>query len=481
MLLSAVLLMVGLGFAYFFQQQAVNENAETDALPPIGSTNIILIDRQEAEIVSVRFTAPNGHDMTLFAQETDGETVWAMLAAPDAPIYQSMAREMIRAFYHLSAEEQLFESIDNPQDYGIGENITATATYTDGTTATIFVGKMTSSHERFYMMLEGDPGLYLLYTYFGNRYLNTADDLIDRRLPDVILDGAEYLLIAERGAEPIEFTFIGTEEEKEELYLKYGIINITMVSPHPGRELYYSSMERTLMESFNTNFRLGELVELFPADYAPYGLDEPSLEFHWVGNFALDELHLLFGDRLTDEGLIYVKQADRPEVFLADFTAVSAMYGVNPYLFIERFIALIDIMDVDTIEINYPSQPGRSHSLHVNHGKTPPDENNPDGRDTMNPTINGTAVTESDFKLVYRYLIGLTSDVEIEPYEPETGPEFTVTFNKRDGKPPVQTAYYPYEANFFAMSRDGGPCVVVTSRQATDVFFKGVEDVLEGL
>jgi hypothetical protein len=479
MLIAAVLVIGGLAGVYFWQEHTARQipAAETDPLDLLAG-NIILIDRAEEDIVSVRFTNNDGHDLTLFsATDEYGDIIWAIEEVPDAPIIQSSAREMVRAFHYLSAEAQVFEVVENPADFGIGANITATATYTDGSRNTIFVGSLTPAHDRFYMMLEGDPGLYLLYTYFGNRYLNTADDLYDRNLPHIVLDGAEYLLISERGTEPIEFAFDGTEEEKQEMYEKYGMVVINMVTPHPGRELYYQSLEMHVMNTFSENFRLGELIELFPESYASYGLDDPSLEFKYIGIHGIDEIHLLFGDR-TDDGLIYVKQAHRPEVFTASYEAVRAMYGVNPFRFIERFIALIDIQHVENIQISYSSDPSRTLDMVINHDFQPPDDNWPNGRDIMFPTINGRDVEESEFKAVYRLLIGLTSDVEIEPFEPTDAPTFTVTFNMRDGRDAVHVAYHLYEANFFAMSRDGGPCVLVTSRHATDVFFNAVAELL---
>jgi hypothetical protein len=477
-LITAIVLIGGLGgiYAWSNHTQEIIEEEPFDLL----SSNIILIDRLERDIVAVRFTDNISHDMTLFSYMDDYDNIlWAVEAAPDAPIIQSMAREMVRAFSFLSAEDRVFDEVENPADFGIGENITATALYTDGSTHTIHVGRLTPSHERFYMMLEGDPALYLLYTYYGTRYLNTMDDLFDRNLPQIVLDGAEYILINERDAEPIEFTFIGTEEEKEDMYRRFGMVNITMTTPHLGRELYYTSMDRVLINDFNNLFRLGEMVALIPEDLSVYGLDEPSLEFKYIGIRGIDEIHLLFGDR-TEDGLIYVKQADRSEVFTANFDAVSGMYGVNPFRLIERFIALIDIQHVDNIEVIYPDNPSRNYAMFVNHDFHPPDDTWPNGRDIMFPTINGIEVEETDFKAVYRLLIGLTSDLEIEPFAPEDAPVFTVIFNMRDGNPPVRIDYYLYQANFFAMSRDGDICYLITSVQATDVFFNGVEALLGG-
>jgi hypothetical protein len=485
MLIMAILLVGGLSGVYLWQSREVAlpdytlHEEEEDIAATILSGNIILIDKTEADIASVAYSDFIGHNLTLVSSVDEyGEIVWAMQEAPHLVIYQSMAREMVRAFHYLSAEDMIFEQVENPADFGIGSNITATATYKDGSTHTIHVGSLTPNHERFYMMLEGDPALYLFYTYFGTRFMNTASDLIDRTIPYLLMDGAEYLLINERGREPIEFAFKGNEQEKEDMYQRFGMVTVHMTSPHLGRELYYGNIDALLMDDFNTYFRLGEMRLLNPTDYARFGLDEPSLELKWISMHAVDQIHLLFGDR-TEDGMIYVRHGDSPEVYVADFEAVRNFYGVNPFLFVDRFMALIDILDVDTVEINHLTDTERNYTFVMNHDKTEPTEWHPEGRDLIFPTVNGTEIEDTPFRNMYRHLIGMTSDVDIEPFEPTGDPEFAVTFHMRDGSPPIVTAYYLYETHFLAMSRDGAPCVLVISRQATEDFFRAVGELLE--
>jgi hypothetical protein len=472
MMITALVLIGGLAGLYIWQDNRPVEEPEEISL---ATPSIILIDRPEDEITSVRFTAP-GHDLTLIPiVNEEGNTRWAMEEAPDAQIDQFMAREMIRSAGYLSVENKILDSVDNPADYGIGTHINARAAYTDGSSITIYVGNLTPSHERYYLMLEGDPALYSLFTYFGNRYLNTANSLIERDTPQIIIDGAEYLLIHERGSRIIEFAFDGDEDEKEEMYERFGMVNITMTSPYPGRDLYYTNMENNIFSRFNERFRLGDLAALMPGDLSEFGLDEPSLEFKWISQYAMDELHLLFGDR-TDDGMIYCKFYDRPQVFLVEFDSVSTLFNINLFQsgIIERFIALIDIMTVEHIVIEDSANPNRDFIIDINHRVMPEDEG---GWEYIEPTVNGIGVEESPLKLVYRLLIGLTSDVEIEPFEPTVTPDFTVTFIRPE-EGDVRITYYEYETHFYAMSRDGGPCIFLTSRQAVEIFFNALENLI---
>jgi hypothetical protein len=168
--------------------------------------------------------------------------------------------------------------------------------------------------------------------------------------------------------------------------------------------------------------------------------------------------------------MIYLQMAGRDEVFITRYDMVASLFDINPLSVVDRFVALIDIRDCERIEIHYPSVPARNFDIFINHGH--------DGeRDTIEPTINRQKVDDSAFRGVYRLLIGLTSDVEIEPFEPQGEPVFTITYTLID-KPPVHIRYYEYETNFYAMARDGELCLFVTSRQSTEQFFKGIEELL---
>jgi hypothetical protein len=285
----------------------------------------------------------------------------------------------------------------------------------------------------------------------------------------------EYLLIQERGKTPIEFAFDGTEEEQQEMYEQYGMIYVTMMQPFPGREMYYSNFERAVLEEFNY-LALGDMVALRPDDLSPYGLDNPSVTV-WVRD-AEQSLHMHFGNR-TEDNQIYCKFDDRPVVFLTDYDYVKQLYNINVFTFIERFAALLNIDDCERIEITSPGRDTTYYDIYINHTVLLPEAGEEEGEKVIRPTVNSQPVQDKAFRTLYQRLIGLTYDTEIETFTPSGEPIFSITYHVSD-KEPTTVRTYPYDANFYALQRDGNPIQFVTSKQSTDILFQTIADLLSG-
>lgn len=475
-LVAAVVVVGALVGLYLWQNQR-RQQAEAEATPsPTPAASITLIDRAESDIASVAFTA-NGKSFTLAATYGEAEeATWQLVGDPEIAINQTTAKDMVRGLYYLSVVEKLFDQVDNPADYGIGPDAaTAVATYTDGSHATVRVGKMTPARDRYYMMLEGDPALYLFYSYYGDRYYNDVGALIDRTLPTITSESIQYIYLKERGKAPIEFGFFGTDQEKQDMYEQFGMIYVTMLQPYPGRELYYSNFEQSVMTDF-MNMQIGDMVALRPDDLSIYGLDDPSLEL-WINDLE-SEIHLLFGEQ-TGDGKIYCKFYDRPQVFLTDYEYVKRMYNINVFTFIEKFVALVNIVECNGIDIEVPGNPERNYHVTLDHIVLPPEEDEEEGEAIINPYINGQLVQELAFKTFYQRLIAISYDTEIEAYAPESEPIFTVTFHLID-KDPVVLRYYTFDNNFYAVQRDDNPIQFVSSRQNSEIMFQAMVDLLAG-
>lgn len=476
--MAAIVLLGGLAGFYVWQsgrqRVADAEAAEAaEAESASASTTVTLINRDESDVISVVFTA-DGHSFTLKRQaavEEDEEDQWFLVEHPEIELNQTSAKDMVRGLTYLSVADTVLAETDNPAEYGITEGgATAVATYADGGTATVRIGKMTPAKDRYYMMLDGDPAVYLLLTYYGNRYYNDVDALLDTTLATIDANSIEYVLIAAKDRPVIEFGFDGTEEERTAMYEQYGMVSVTMMQPYPGRELYYSSFETNVLTAYN-EFTIGDLVALKPDDLSIYGLDEPSLEVRFTD--AEGDNHLLFGDTLDDGEHIYCMIVGKPHVFLADYAYVEALYNINVFTFIEKFIALINIQDCVGIDIEWPGNPDRSHRMEIGH------ELDEDEYDVVVPFVDGLPVQELAFKTVYRYLIGLSYDTEVETFTPDSPPVFSITYHLADGES-TTIHFYTYNSNFYAVQRDDNPIQFVTNKQATELVLDSVPDLLAG-
>ena len=478
--IAAALLIAGLAGVYFWQirRQELAEASATPAPTP-DTTPQYLIQRTENDVQSVTFNT-GGPPIILapvFGAEGQGTVdKWILADEPDIAINQVTAQEMARGMYYLSITDKLFDRVDDPAEYGLGPGAhTVTAVFNDGSREVLRVGKTTPARDRYYVMLEGDPALYLIYTYFGDRFFYGANELLARYMPQISAETMDYFLIAERGREPLEFGYVGTDEEKMQLYEQYNTIHVTMLHPYPGRELYYSSLESQVLTDF-MSLQIGEAVTIRADDYAEYGLDEPSLT---VRMRALDgaDFHILFGDR-RDDGLIYCKYFDSPSVFLTEYNYVKRLYNLNVFSIIERFIALTNIDDTERITITAKSKP--QYDIHINHSQLPPEADEEEGEMIIRPTVNGQEVQGLAFRTYYQRLIGLSYDVEAEHSDFPAEPEITITYHLKDGMKPAVVRLFAYDANFYAVQRDDNPIQFLTNKLNTDIMFQFMLDLLDG-
>ncbi|MCL2708730.1 MAG: DUF4340 domain-containing protein [Defluviitaleaceae bacterium] len=471
---SAVL--IGSLAGIYFWQDSRGAQEDANASPtPTGAPMPVLIDREESDIDRVVFESGE-QKLTLVLEKRQNtydedatDLIWVVQGDEDIGISQPAARDMTRALYNLSAIEIIEDPVGTLADFGLDPAAaTATAHYNDQTTAVVLIGKETPAKDRYYMMLEGDPAIYLVYTYLGARYFNGLNELIDRSVNFNQTESFEYMFIRERGRQPVEFGFTGTESEKSEMYDAYGIVSMTMIQPYPGRDLYYSNFDDHVMTNFN-DFTLGELVSLRPDDLSPYGLDDPSLEVRFKEMF--NDTHLFFGD-MTEDGRIYCMVADKPSVFLTEYEYVRPMFKMNVFKFIERFVVIEDIYTCLSIKIEVPGS-GLTHFIELEQYA------DGDGDKSFVPFVDGVIVQELAFKTFYKNTIGITIDAEVEEMDPDSEPEITFTFTFAD-KDPIVARYYSYDANFFAARVNDGLINNVTSKQHVNDVISMIPELATG-
>jgi len=461
---AAVLIVIAAMVGALMWQRSREPEIEEIAATPTGRH---LIQRTEAELVSVLFDSSDQTAvMWSFTDEDTGRTEWTWQDT-DYLLDNAQTRHKIRSAFTLFANQVVHEDVNeveglNLADFGLDPPImTITAEYTDGTTTNIYLGSPTIDFRGYFLMIEGDPGLFTISMLNAERFLFGLEDMIDVSLPIWHAESIEHIMISERGQATIEFVL----EEHHEFE---GFMWHVMYQPFPGHEVYPTSFEHHYFERFSA-FTLHDLVNLHPEDFAVYGLDEPSLEFIYRAPHG--EAHLLFGDVFMREiggeevPFIYVQFYGRPHVFEAWYDPISTLFGMNVLRFIERFISLVNISDVERIDILTPDT---DLVVYINTVEDSTD---------IRPTINGVLVDDSEFRLVYRLIIGLSIDFEITPMAPIGEPLYTVRYTIFDGDD-IELRFFYYDANFLAVSVDGADIWFVTNRRNFDMFIGRLSDMI---
>ncbi|MCL2572086.1 MAG: DUF4340 domain-containing protein [Defluviitaleaceae bacterium] len=457
--LIIVAVMVGL---LFWQR---NREVIPEELPDIPTQSVRLVDRSENELTQVVFQNQDGtsHVMLPFEDE-EGQRQWGWDEI-DYQLDTTDTRNKIRGAFALFSNQVIHEDVHEVEgirleDFGMGQLI-VTAHYDDGTTMNLYLGGPTSDFSAYFFMVEGNPGLFTISRLNAHRFLFALEDMLEISLPIFDTETLDYVLIAERDREVIEFSRQPHDTFED---MTWHIMD----QPFPGREVFISNFGYHILERF-APFRLGDLVNIHPTSLAPYGLDSPSLEFIYQAPHG--EAHLLFGDvffKDTDGdevAYIYVKFADRPHVFEARFEEMRVLTNVDVLRFIERFIALMDIQDVERLHVITPDN---EYEIIVNHVEDSTD---------IAPTVNGIEVADRPFRGVYRQLIGLGIDGEIEPFIPTEPPVHVVTYFIIEGDD-IVIRFYAYDDNFLAVSVNGEEIWFVTNRRSFNDFIRLMDELI---
>ena len=467
---TMLLAVAGLSVLYFVQQRNEGSEYEYDELP----LNTVLIQRAENEVVRVNFVHEGDYSyyMTPTGDEP-GFMTWRLGQNPEFVLNLARAREKARLAWHMVVTDiahETYEGLDL-REFGLYPPLLAMeAVYYDGTTMRISFGMQTADTRHNFVMLEGDPAIYLIPSLFVERAQLDVAGLLDSRLPFFTWD-AEYVLIAQRDTPVIELSVSYSPDILDEASATFmaaspGALFLRMLQPLEGRGLNHTHLDTNVMEPLN-NLRISDVVSVAPQDLSIYGLDNPSLVFEYRS--PSEEVKLLFGDIFTYQvggqfvDFIYVMFADRPHVFKAQYEHVDVLFDLNVFLFIDRFISLIDIRDVLAITIDSVYE-AHNYDMVLN---TQPNN-------ALIPSINDITIDEFDFRFLYRLLIALSADAEIEPFYPQGDADITVTFHRIDN-PDTEVRFFAVDANFYAVSLNGAAAWFVTNSRAVHTFFAHVD------
>jgi len=472
----AVLVIGGLLGAYFGLEAraereaaiAAEERLAELAVSPVLATT--QIQRSPLELMLAVFTN-DGHSFTL-EQSLDENMalVWKYERYPDLQLNNQLVQNMLNSALNFITTSVVVEEVDNPQDFGIG-TVEVQLYFFDDESEIIRLGNMTPDRSSFYAMIEGDPALYLVTLTTGRNLSLELSDLLEREMIFVDEFLLEYVYLQERDQPPIEFAVKGTEEEILEMIEGFGVTWLTMVQPFYGMNLNFTNFQSQVLESFRMFEAAADLVEFFPEDLAIYGLDEPALTFIMEDVWG-NLVHLYFGDEHSEQHR-YMMFGDRPHVFLADRWHTEVLFGLSPFNFIERFVALVQIVEVDRIDII--SQDRGNYNIIINNYEDEAE------RPQIAPIVNGQEVQDRAFRQFYQILLTFFYEYYLGEQDEDvfTQPDVIIIYHKLDGGT-VEVQFFNYDANFYAARVYPEPVRFLTSRTSLDSVFNTLPRILAG-
>lgn len=177
------------------------------------------------------------------------------------------------------------------------------------------------------------------------------------------------------------------------------------------------------------DFTVGSFIADNVTDLSAYGLDQPKLHLiieFYDSNIPFEEgtlpdttttLDFIWGNELED-GTIAFMRTGETSVYAMDASFLPTLKEIaTPFNLSSKFIELPNIQDVKAIDIAYADA---TYHIDVDEANT-------------SYALNNTSIEKDAFKALYRSVVGIYAEIELEDKIENTTPEVTITYTMQDG------------------------------------------------
>jgi hypothetical protein len=373
-------------------------------------------------------------------------------------IDQSAVRSALWSLCNLYAERVVEEAPDKLGDYGLDTpQAHIILTTKDGERVELYAGNKSPSLSSMYVMKAGDPKVYLVSSYSGERIgLNLAGVRNKNIFPAYENADVVYFRLQKGGSRIEIHQDISAPQRALAANLYANILEGPYLQPiFADAEKYYG-----LLDAFK-NLSVIDFVEDNPASLEPYGLDSPY-EVYLKTNTV--ELNMRAGS--TIDGKTYIQlNGEEPVYTVQDLTSGLQ---TRPFDLINKFALIINIDNVDTLDFR-----GEGMTVHAEIKR----RGEGDEKEEQF-FINGKRAVEKNFKALYQAIIGLLIDAEapVRPVEAVPGEIFVEYRLNVPGMPRAQIELMPYDRDFYALNK-GGAVEFLVSRPQIAAIRKALDDM----
>lgn len=458
-----------------------NKQKDTSEADTSEDTSAI-VTMDTTTINTIYFKMPES-EMTLILDE---EGIWHNYLDEDFPVNQTYAANMASAFASITADRTITEGIEDLSEFGLEEPAaTISATLKDGSATIIKLGSQVPVAGGYYATLNNDGKVYILPGTFYTTFDYTLAQMTEvEKIPAITAENITKLSINNKEKQSFEVVY--DEDSPVDLsgFSNY-IINKPYSTPIPAD----TDAITTLFGNY-TAMSFSSCVDYKGADLSQYGLDEPSSQINISYYEELTqeadstdsstedsssnkeegvtkvnyELTLLIGNK-DSNGDYYAKLSDSNAVNIISASTVSTLTDINAYENSYKYINLINIDAVNSIDINVGDE---TYNLSIKRTTE-----TVDGEDSQTATyyINSKEMEEDAFKTLYQVIIGPVTEREISEEQNITSntPYMTVTYHLITTDEPLVIKYLPYDQNYYAVNTSGVQNFLTDIRKITEI------------
>jgi hypothetical protein len=438
------------------------------AIPPrqsdTGSSARVEIERFEVEKVQKMVLQSSARTLTLVKK--DG--AWKVDVPYSIELDTSKIEDIAYSFASMYAESLVEENATSLAQYGLEKPAqVATATLTDGTTRTYYLGDRTPAGNTYYLMAKGSPKVYAVWMNHGANFSATVTDLRYKKMTTVEKEKVKYIYLKWRGQDTVELQL---QEDANATPYVFGAW--IMTRPYKQPRGVDSEKLQALLDSIYFSEIKG-FVEDDVKNLAKYGLDPAEGEI--ILRDETNTLHLLVGSNV-DDYTTYFRYPDSRNVYTIERSQVDA-FRQKAFPLADHFAYIVNIDWVDRIVLAH--RDGRSFTVDLK--RISKDEN---GNWTSKYSVNGKEIEDKAFRTFYQAIIGVLQDGEAQK-ETKGSPVATITYavaadaeTKRKAQT-VKLEFVDYNASFYLVKRDGAAEFVTAKGRDLEKIFADAEALLQ--
>ena len=400
---------------------------------------------------------------TLTLARTGANWVLEPRAPASVTLDPSNLDDLAATFTSLTADRVIDEKPADLAQYGLKPpRATATGTFADGTAHTLYLGDKSPTGSSYYLQVKGDPRVFTVFSYAGERLHWTVSDLRSKSIsPAINYDEVTYVKLVQGDGTAIEAKE-KTPDETKSYQLGFGKYILTRPFAYPrGLD---SEKQDSLIKGAQ-GISIASFVEDEPRTLEKYGLARPLGEI--VVKDKANMVDFLVGAR-KDATESYFMIKGQPAVYSTATSNLSFM-GTKPFDLVDKFIFIPNIEDVDKVVI---TAAGKTRELAI--ARTTKKAEKKGEQDTVESTytVDGKSADDSNFKKFYQSVIGLLVEGETAHRVPDV-PEVTVRYILNKGpQKTVTVEYAPYDRDFDAVFMNGVNVFALTKQQLNGMLVK---------
>lgn len=465
-----------------FAIQTNNQKEGTQAAAAVttGSTPTFSIGGSESDVKEIKIVNTAGVIKLVPTKGISGSESmdWALETKPDFPVDQKLLNHI--AVSALTKFNLLDEQATNLKPFGLDPaHAEMMVTLNNGREHTIKIGKPTPDQTNYYVVINNDKGIYVMNSGNAKKILVSLNELFDTKIPEINLKNLKSIEILKSGK---LFLDLKAKQNKESIPASLPgahllpTNHLVMKYPVPDRDVYLEDFAKRTFglpggttNLTNNTIKVLSLVDEKPLDMGHFGLSVPTLELKIQDD--KNEYHLMLGDASGD--IIYAKFADKNYIFSINRESIHSLLTFEPTQFIDRFLALINIVDCDQISIEASSS---KFNVTINHKKLPLARDQSTPGEEQSGIFNGKVVEVDQLRKFYEMIIGLSFDAVIESVEKPGNPLTTIKYTTKKGEKTV--TFYAYNDNFYLVKLGDGAAQYLINKQAVDEVIMACKDIL---